>query len=207
MVLTSTKQFCLSLLFAVQNKLHLLLLTYHCQILSCLNCRWIFGCRASPRSAVTHRAAAGPQNAAGLGVSLGWCCRMPSATSAGSCGATAPSSATAPGCVCSSTHRDSQRSHGRSFTPQIKRFQGCLIHKDTFLFKVMNSLTKCVYKLLPNIQHISNIKDSSREFSNKKITSSATIFRRNYLQTKFLRTLEYSHWKVSLKIKCTLPLP
>lgn len=61
------------------------------------------------------------------------------------------------------------------------------------LFKVMNSLTKCVYKLLPNIQHISNIKDSSREFSNKKITSSATIFRRNYLQTKFLRTLEYSH--------------
>lgn len=76
----------------------------------------------------------------GLGSVWDWCCRMPSATSAGSCGATAPSSATAPGCVCNSTLRDSQRSRGMSFTPKIKRFQGCSIHKNTFFLRLWTVL-------------------------------------------------------------------
>lgn len=71
MVLTSTEQFPLSLLFAVQSKLHLFVLTYHCQVLCCLDYRWILGCRASSRTTMTPRAAVGPQKAAGLGVNLG----------------------------------------------------------------------------------------------------------------------------------------
>lgn len=71
MVLTSTKQFLLSLLFAVQNKLHLFLLTHPCQILGCLHLRWSFGCRAATRPTMTPRAAAGAEGVAGLGVKLG----------------------------------------------------------------------------------------------------------------------------------------
>jgi len=44
---------------------------------------------------------------------------------------------------------------------KIKGLQGCTTqnHDFFFFFSVMNTLTECAYKLLPNIQHIFNIKD------------------------------------------------
>lgn len=165
MVLTSTEQLPLSLLFAVQTAPVCTHISLPGVVLSQLQtdfgvqgqqqnhsdsqgCRWASeSCRAWGKSgadaAEFHQeplqAAVEPQH---------------------------QSSATLPGCVCNSTHKDSQRSHGINFTPKIKRFQGCSIHKNTFILNVMNSLTKRIYKLLPNIQHISDIKDSRIEFSN-----------------------------------------
>lgn len=127
MVLTSTKQFLLSLLLAVQSKLHLFLLTHHCQVLCCLHHRWIFWVQGLQQN---HSDSQGSE-----------CCRAWGERGAAefhqqplqaAVEPQQPSSATAPACVCNSAHRDSQRSHGISFTPKIKRFQGCSIHKNTF---------------------------------------------------------------------------
>lgn len=118
MVLTSTKLFLLSLLFAVWNKLHLFLLTHHCQML-CPRFQMDFGCRASARTPLTPRMEQGSGGSGTQAAEKLWnLCRH-------------PNSATAPGCVCNSTHRDSQRSHGMSSTLKNKRFQGCSIHKNT----------------------------------------------------------------------------
>lgn len=203
MVLTSTKQFLLSLLFAVQNKLHLFLLTYHCQILCCLDYRWIFGCRATARTTVTHRAAVGPEDAAGLGVNWGWCCRMPSATSAGSCGATAP------GCGCNSTHRNSQRSHGISFSPRSKRFQGCSIHKNTFFFILWTLLQNVFtsYCQIFNIFLISRTSGQNFQTNNKfSYHIQEEPPSKQASQNLRIQPLK-SIFKVSLKIKWTFSLP
>lgn len=163
MVLTSTEQFPLSLLFAVQSKVHLFVLTYHCQVLCCLDYRWILGCRASSRTTMTPS-----ESCRAWGESGADAAEFHQESLKAAVEPQHPSTARVPGCVCNPTHRNSQRSHGISFAPKIKRFLGCSeeYSQEYFFKNVINSLTKCIYKLLPNIHHISDIKDSRIEFSN-----------------------------------------
>lgn len=105
-----------------------------------------------------------------------------------------PNSALGFGYVWYVTSRESQRSHGKRFSP-LSQDQDIFCTTENHFFFLM--LWALLQNVLINYCQIFSIFLISRTWGQQFQTNnkSSCVFRKSHFQSKFLRTLEYSQWK------------